>query len=262
VNLRIDVMSIFKDYAKYYNLIYRDKDYKTEIEYIEYLLKEYSSIQVKNILNIGCGTGLHDSYLNEKGYLIDAFDQSDEMIRIAKSKIPEGINFFQSSISDFKNDKKYDAILSLFHVFSYQTVNKEIYALFNIVKRNLKPGGVFVFDCWYGPAVLTEKPEIRVIEHDTGDYLLKRTATPELLHEENIVNVNYEINIKNKQGEMVESIKECHKMRYFFLPELKLFAAKESLEIKFIYEWKTLNKPSINSWNICFGGQLINTGKI
>ena len=35
-------MSVFKDYSKYYNLLYKDKDYHAEVDYVEALIKKYS----------------------------------------------------------------------------------------------------------------------------------------------------------------------------------------------------------------------------
>ena len=34
-------MEVFKDYAYYYNAFYQDKDYKTEAEQVDHLLKRY-----------------------------------------------------------------------------------------------------------------------------------------------------------------------------------------------------------------------------
>jgi hypothetical protein len=35
------------------------------------------------------------------------------------------------------------------------------------VRRDLEPGGVFVFDTWYGPAVLSNPPQPRLREAHT-----------------------------------------------------------------------------------------------
>ena len=37
---------------------------------------------------------------------------------------------------------------------SYQTSNDDLNATFASARANLKQGGVFIFDCWYGPALL------------------------------------------------------------------------------------------------------------
>ena len=139
---------------------------------------------------------------------------------------------------------------------SYQTANEDVDSMFRLVKNNLKPGGIFLFDCWYGPAVLTEKPEMRIKEINSDEYKIKRVAKPQLLAEENTVVVNYEVNIFDRKGNDVDSTKEKHRMRYFFLPELEFFAKDNLCKINFYYEWMTTDMPSVKSWNICFGGTL------
>jgi hypothetical protein len=53
-------------------------------------------------------------------------------------------------------------VFSLFHVMSYQTSNKDLQDAFETAKINLKPGEIFIFDCWYGSSVLTDRPVGRV----------------------------------------------------------------------------------------------------
>lgn len=53
-------MEVFKDYALYYNMFYKNKDYRKEAENVKNLLTRYAVNNIKNILNIGCGTGKHD----------------------------------------------------------------------------------------------------------------------------------------------------------------------------------------------------------
>lgn len=42
----------FKDYAKYYDLIYKDKDYEKEVDFIENI---FWKNKPKKILEVGCG---------------------------------------------------------------------------------------------------------------------------------------------------------------------------------------------------------------
>ena len=79
-------MNIFKSYAKYYDLFYKDKDYKTEADYVDYLVQKNSTSVGKEMLIIGCGTGMHDRFFTEKGYALDAFDLSEEMLEVASMK--------------------------------------------------------------------------------------------------------------------------------------------------------------------------------
>ena len=76
-------MKAFGNYSRYYNLLYKDKDYKGEAGFIHDLIQKYSP-GAKSILDLGCGTGRHDALLAEKGYVITGVDMSEEMLLIEK----------------------------------------------------------------------------------------------------------------------------------------------------------------------------------
>ncbi|OQY98985.1 MAG: hypothetical protein B6D35_10685 [Candidatus Brocadia sp. UTAMX2] len=159
-------MGVFGDYAKYYNLLYKDKDYQTEVHYIENLIKKYAKNKVETILDIGCGTGNHDVLFAKRGYEIYGIDTSEEMINIAKSRIHnlQNINFSVGNSESFTLDKKFDVVVSLFHVMSYQIKNESLYGSLKNAYHHLKADGLFIFDFWYGPAVLTDRPSVRLKE--------------------------------------------------------------------------------------------------
>jgi SAM-dependent methyltransferase len=159
-------MAIFGNYSRYYNLLYKDKDYKGEAGFIHDLIRKYSP-EAKTILDLGCGTGRHDLLLAKKGYAITGVDMSEEMLLIARSQqinssTAQQLNFLHGDICTFRMDKKFNVAISLFHVMSYQTTNEDFYSALKTAKSHLVPSGIFVFDFWYGPAVLTDRPAVRV----------------------------------------------------------------------------------------------------
>ena len=52
-------MSVFQEYAKFYNDLYRDKDYAAECSFLADVFSTFSAEPVKTILDLGCGTGGH-----------------------------------------------------------------------------------------------------------------------------------------------------------------------------------------------------------
>lgn len=245
-------MGIFADYAKYYNLLYKDKDYQIEVNYVENLIKKYSKNKIKTILDIGCGTGNHDVLFAKKGYEICGIDTSEEMINIAKSRINNlhNIKFYIEKSESFKLDKKFDVVVSLFHVMSYQIKNESLYGSFNNAYNHLKVDGLFIFDFWYGPAVLTDRPSIRLKELEDDSIKIYRIATPIMDPNENIVDVNYEVIIEDKINNKVNKLKETHRIRYLFLPELEFMLKNIGFKILDVLEWMTLDKKlTFSSWN-------------
>jgi SAM-dependent methyltransferase len=251
-------MNFQEKYANYYNLIYQNKNYTGEVEYILSLLNKYQP-NLKTILELGCGTGKHALILSEKGYQVDGVDLSDEMISIAhdqRQRLPQNIasnvQFEQGDLRTVRMGKKYDAIVSLFHVMSYQTSNEDLSAAFATAKAHLKPGGVFLFDCWYGPGVLSDRPTTRIKRLENTEVSMVRIAEPVMIPNENIVNVNYEIIIKDKKDLTSEHFCEIHQMRYLFQPEVKLLLEQHNFELLQCNEWITNANPSFSSWEVCF----------
>lgn len=59
-------MSVFGSYSKYYDLIYKDKDYLAETNFIDSLIKKYAKGNVITILDMGRGTGGYTFLFAEK----------------------------------------------------------------------------------------------------------------------------------------------------------------------------------------------------
>jgi len=244
-------MSNFKEYAGYYDLIYRDKDYRGEALYISSLLKEFAP-GAKNILNIGCGTGKHDYLLTEMGYRLTGVDLSEDMVSQAMTNRPanlmDALSFFHGDFRSLSLNKSFDAVISLFHVVSYQNSNHEVLQAFATARKHLLPGGIFVFDFWYGPGVLTDPPVVRVREYAGRGFSFTRTSRPTMHSSENKVDVEFVLDILHDDGSR-KQIREHHPMRYFFLPELKFYLEKSGFSFLEARAWMQNSAPETTTWN-------------
>lgn len=241
-------MDNFNLYAEYYNLLYKDKDYVHESDYIHNIIMTYCPTG-KSILDLGCGSGMHDYELFRKGYQITGVDLSKSMLDLAMELPKNDIEFIEGDVRTIELNKKYDIVISLFHVLSYQQTNQDVLMFFETAKKHLNPGGIFIFDCWYGPGVLNDKPVVRKKELENDKFKIVRIAEPEIHYEQNIVDVNYTLLILDKIKNNYSEIKEQHKMRYFFMPEIELFCSTEKLELIKSEEWLSLKELSSSSWN-------------
>ena len=247
-------MDIFDDYAYYYNLFYKDKNYTAEAERINHFLK-LNKRNIKKILDLGCGTGRHDMELTKVGYEVHGIDISAEMIQMAKNNnsVSGGeISFEVADIRAYTNNVKYDAVISLFHVMSYQNTNEDIAKSFNTAYKHLEKGGMFIFDVWYGPGVLRDLPTVRIKNVEDANYDVMRIADPIMHPNENIVDVCYEVLVADKKTSVLRKINEIHKMRYFFYPEIKLLLENTGFELMACYDCNTLSTPDFNSWTVYF----------
>jgi SAM-dependent methyltransferase len=254
-------MNVFGNYARYYNLLYRDKEYVGEAKFIAQLLKNYAP-NTQSILELGCGTGNHALLLAKEGYQVHGVDFSQEMLQQANTRISQisqeltsKIVFSQGDIRTIRLEQQFDAVISLFHVISYQITNQDLEAAFATAKAHLKPGGVFIFDCWYGPAVLSDRPTIRVKRLEDQEISITRIAEPMIYPNENLVDVNYHVFIKDKESGAVEEIQETHRMRYLFKPEIDLLLTNSQIKPIAYSEWMTNREPGFDTWGVYFVGR-------
>lgn len=248
---------VFREYAAYYNLLYRDKDYAAEAAYVHDLIQQHCS-GARTILNLGCGTGNHDYELAKLGYQVTGVDLSEEMLATALARldsIPLGYLspcFAQGDIRSMRLDQTFDAVISLFHVMSYQTSNDDLRAAFATAGAHLAPSGCFLFDCWYGPGVLKDPPAVRVKRLEDERIEFVRIAEPVMHPNENLVDVKYQAIVTDKATGRVGTLSEVHRMRYLFTPEIELFLQGEGLRTKVCHEWMSEKSPDFTSWNACF----------
>ena len=235
--------------GEFYNLFYKEKNYEEEANYIHNKLKN-NAIPGNQILELGCGTGKHAEKLIRFGYQILGIDRSQSMINEVKEI--KGLVIIKGDIRTIKLKNKFDAIISLFHVISYQIDNESLKKVFQRAYESLNKGGIFIFDAWYGPAVINKKPEIRIKKVSNANYSITRIAEPDFIVNKNQVNIKYTFNKIDKKSNLFQTFEEIHSMRFFTIPELEYIANDNGFEIVEVEEFLTSKVPSLNSWGACF----------
>lgn len=244
-------MANFEQYSKYYDLLYKDKKYKEESEYVVRKIKQLLP-QATQILELGSGSGSHAHYFCEAGFEVTGIERSPEMVDLAKSKNIIGFNPINGDISSFELPKQFDVALSLFHVISYLTENESLIDCFKTVYKQLNSGGIFMFDIWYSAAVYHQKPETRIKRLENDEVEIVRLAESKMESDKNVVEVNFEVIIKDKVTLTNETIREKHLMRHFSIPEIKILATFTGFEVLLAEEFLTENNPSEETWGVYF----------
>jgi SAM-dependent methyltransferase len=247
-------MKTFGDYARYYDLLYRDKDYLNEVGFLSLLLNHHN-VREGRLLEIGCGTGRHAVCLAKNGWNVTGVDLSETMVQESLNRrdqcepdLQQKLEFFVGDARTIRLSSDFDLVISLFHVTSYQTGNNDLESFFKTSRAHLKKGGFFIFDFWYGPAVLTDLPQTRVKRMNDDHIEVIRIAEPTIYEQINQVDVKYTILIKNIRTGAINQISENHRMRYLFLPELDIFLKSSGFNMVGSGRWLTSEAPSLNSW--------------
>lgn len=238
----------FTLYSKYYDLLYQNKDYASEVSYISDCIKLHAP-NAKTILEFGSGTGGHGLILQKKGYEVYGLERSQQMVEEARSK---GFTCEQADIVNIELNRKFDVIIALFHVISYVTANVSLEKIFRNAAKHLNTHGLFIFDVWYSPAVYYQKPETRIKRVENSDITVIRIAEPEDHFDLNVVDVNYTILVKDKNTKRCIEFQEKHPMRHFSIPEIDLLATHTGFELIKAEEFLTGNEPSKDTWGVNF----------
>ena len=242
-------MDIFNKYNfEIYNAVYKNKDYADELNQLEFYFNKHKNYDIKNIIDLGCGTGNFSSEIIKRGYELDGVDLSDSFVEYIKKN--NLFNVFKGDITTFHSSKEYDAAISMFHVVSYLPDLAGLNKFLNNTQRLLKLNGLLIFDFWNSACVLSEKPQIRSKNFKLNDFTINRIVKPITDKNKNIVNVNLNFKILSKSNKMVSKFEENHSMQHYSLDVMKYFCEHNGFEVLEIFNIQN-NKLSINnSWGL------------
>lgn len=241
--------SVFNAYSRYYDLLYADKDYAGEAAYVHGLLVRHGVHAGAELLEFGSGTGRHARLLAARSHTVHGIERSAEMV--ARAQQGQGFSCQQGDIRSVDLGRRFDAVLSLFHVVSYQVDNNAVSAVFDCAAAHLAGGGLFVFDFWYSPAVYAQRPSVRVKRMQGEGLEVTRIAEPVCYPNQNRVDVQYTIFARDVATGVVETLQETHPMRHLSLPEVDLLARLHGFERVAAEEFLSGRPPGEDTWGVC-----------
>ena len=235
-------------YASAYDAMYVGKDYESECDLLESAFDQFTDDEISSILDLGCGTGNHSLRLAERGYDVEGVDISPEMLSEASNKARAmGISpaFTQGDVRDVRLDKRFDAVILMFAVIGYQLTNEDLDATLATAASHLRPGGLLIFDAWYGPGVIVSPPGdgSRVIE--TADGPLQRKVSGSLDVRRHRATVRYDLSVNGHETT------EVHEIRYLFPMEIERLLATSGFEMLALTPSGALDgEPTSETWNV------------
>jgi len=200
---------MYKELAKYYDSIYHWKDYKTEVTAIKELIEKNKKSDGNNLLDVGCGTGMHVKYFKDD-YSCTGIDINNEMVEVAKSKVSD-VSFEQGDMIDFSLKSRFDVIICLFssigYVKTYSNLEKTIINFSN----HLKKGGVLIIEPWFTKSVFWGGVP-GMTTYDGDDVKIARLNTTKVEGDLSIMEMHYLIAEKNED---IKHFVDIHELGLF-----------------------------------------------
>jgi len=259
------VSEIFDACAAYYDLLYKDKDYLGEAQFIARLLDRYLGKQTEKseVLDIACGTGRHIQELASMGFLVTGSDLSANMVAVARDRtksLGRSIDFHNESFQSCDRiGQKYDAVIAMFSAFDYLTSYSDIARSLKNIRGLLRTGGVFIFDFWNGNAVLKSHSPSRFKRVQRDDEVVIRISNTTIDSIAQIATINFDF-IVLKAGYVIREFSEVHLMRYFFPQEMSDLLAANGFEV--VHRCPFLREDSEiepDDWNLTYVARPFNT---
>jgi len=128
-------------------------DYDKESDTFWELIEANTRIEVKTLLNFGCGGGLHDHAL-KKNAAITGVDSSPAMLENARKMNPE-VDYRVGDMRSARLDTHFDGVV-IFDSLAYMLSESDLRAAFETVYVHLKPGGVFLTYMEFSPELFQQ----------------------------------------------------------------------------------------------------------
>lgn len=241
-----------KLYSDYYDLMYADKAYDTEMGFVTRALQE-GDITQGSILSLGAGTLNYEARLGALGFTVHGVEISPHMAALAQEKIQSiPLENVTVDVGDMRTlpqfPKEFDAAVILFNVLGYCDGYEDVEKVFSSVAKNLRVGGVFVLDCWNSLAVRKSPPQSRWKKFIQGETELYRLTDAQVTGNER---VELSIELLEVRKDKIQRATEVHRVHSWELEKLTVIAEKNNLSLVHSGQFPEWNLPvSDDAWSM------------
>jgi len=213
----------FTKIAKYYDILMEDVDYEEWTQYILDMAELYNAT-LSPMLDITCGTGNSMLPFLERGIKTTGVDNSLDMLKIAKLKIPE-LSFVQAPAQGLPFLRHFNLAISIFDSLNYILDYNELMDAFNSVQEILSPGGHLIFDMNtpYGLEIISQND----IRHENPNLI---SVWRNLYNKKERILTLY-ITLFIKKGNSWTRVDEIHREKGYKEDEVKMGLRKTGFKV-------------------------------
>lgn len=242
-------MCSYYEFAKVYDYLNNEIDYKRKAEYFNSILLENGVKNKGILLDAACGTGNLSIEMTKKHWDVLGCDSSCEMLSIASFKAQKynyPITFINQKLQDLDLCDNIDAAVCMQDSLNHITDSEDLQKAFYKISSFLNKGSVFIFDLntiYKHNHILANN----IFCYDFDDvYLVWKNN----LLEDNIVNI--ELDIFKKKNKLYERFTESFNERAYFDYEIKDMLDKAGLLLLHIYKSDTFLPPDEETQRVVY----------
>ncbi|WP_194778168.1 class I SAM-dependent methyltransferase [Pararhodonellum marinum] len=195
---------MFKKTATFYDALYHFKDYEEASEKLVTLIKQYRP-EAKTLLDVGCGTGKHLSFLS-RHLQAEGLDLDLGLLEVARKRCPD-LTFYHGDMCQFQLDQQYDAVVCLFSSIGYVQTKENLSKAIQNMVNHLVSGGFLLIEPWLYPDQYWEKHLVANYA-DQPDLKIAWMYVQEREGDTSLFDIHYQVGTKDG----IENFQEIHQM--------------------------------------------------
>ncbi len=135
-----DQRRMYGDLAWTWPIISRPEHYVHEAERFLRIIQHHTQVEVKTLLDLGCGGG-HNDWTLKKHVQVTGVDVSEDMLALARRLNPE-VTYLMGDMRTVRLGQAFDAVI-IADSIDYMLSEQDLLAAFGTALAHLKVGGVF-----------------------------------------------------------------------------------------------------------------------
>lgn len=220
--------SIYRELAKYYDPIYSWKDYRGEVRILSKLLEKHRRSDGNDLLEVGCGTGHHLTYLKQRFSCLGT-DINRGILDVARKNV-KGVTFRNADMVSLDLNRRFDVILCLFSSIGYVKTLRNLKRTMDNFARHLKSGGVVIIEPWFTKSVFKAgRPSLHTYSDD--HLKIARMSFSEVRGNVSIVHMEY---LVGEKGRRIRHFRDRHELGLFGTETTLRFMRQAGLKAKFL----------------------------